>query len=387
MIVLLGTLLAYGCQPSKLQVTGEDAVEKAHNAMTPAQQSTQHYQEISPSEQSSERPDTIVQRESTNKSTPSCSTTGKRSLPHDSTPIVSADKKVCSVSFSTHTPPPQASSSAAVSDSTSPLELILKKREQDIEEALKSKKRTVTTKEMGEEAFGAFQEWFKRFATKVDHEETTCEEETAKAMAELVEEGNQKAYLTKALEVNLHELDWNTDFTPLHYAAARGNHQAVEELLKYVNVDIKNSEKCIPLHFAAYAGYTTVAKSLIDQCKKENNMLAVLNAKDDQGSSPIFYAAGGPRAHGNAQVIALLVENGVDLTQTLDESTLIDIAASLGNVEVVEYCLTKIKEVVLPQGSSVASIIESAMKLAKKEEQYDTFVMLRDYLEDVNKDK
>ena len=83
--------------------------------------------------------------------------------------------------------------------------------------------------------------------------------------------------------------------------------------------------------------FATVAEALIDQCKKMNDTQAILNAKDDQGSSPLFYAAGGPRAHGNAQVIKLLIDNGVDLTQTLDKSTLVDIAASLANATQIRH--------------------------------------------------
>lgn len=237
---------------------------------------------------------------------------------------------------------------------------------------------------MDGEAFEAFQAWFKKFAEKVDNEEASCTAETSKAISELVEEGREKKYLTKSLAIKLFELDWDTDFTPLHYAAARGNDQAVKALLKYVEVGVKNEEDCTPLHFAAYAGYVAVAKTLIDQCKKKSDAKEILNAKDDQGSSPIFYAAGGPRDHGNAQVVALLlVESGVDPRQTLDNNTLLDTAASLGNVEVVvRYCLNKVEEIV-PQGSDVSSTIKSAAKLAKREGQYDAFVMLQDHLSSI----
>jgi len=233
------------------------------------------------------------------------------------------------------------------------------------------------------ESFEAFQAWFKKFAAKVDNEEASFTEETSKAISEIVEEGNKRAYLMKSLTINIGEIDWDTDFTLLHYAAARGNDQAVKALLKYAEVSVENEEKCMPLHFAAYAGYVAVAKTLIDHCKKKSNAKEILNAKDDQGSSPIFYAAGGPRDHGNAQVVALLiVESGVDPRQTLDNNTLLDTAASLGNVEVVKYCLKKIEEII-PQGSDVSSTIKSAAKLAKREGQYDTFVMLQDYLNSI----
>jgi len=380
-IVLLGTLSAYGCQPNRLQVTGEGTIEKSRGAMTPVQQSMQHSLKISPSEQSSGGADTTAQQESTSESALSTSAAVKRSLPHGDTLIVPKGKKVCSASLPPHTT--SQASSSALCNSLAPPEPIVKRGTQDIAEALKKGKRTGTTEDMNEKDFEGFQEWFKKFTAKVDHEEAADKRETH----ELVEEGNKKAYLTKALEIRLDELDWDADFTPLHYAAARGDHQAVRALLKYVNPDIKNSEACTPLHFAAYAGHLAVAEALVDQCKKEPDIQAMLNAKDDQGSSPIFYAAGGPRTHGNVRVIELLAKNEVDLAQTLDGSTLIDIAASLGNVEVVEYCLTKMKEIALPQGSNVSSIIESAMKLAKQENQYDAFVMLHDYLKDTSKGK
>ena len=171
-----------------------------------------------------------------------------------------------------------------MSGSPALLEMTAKKRGQDIEEALKEGQRTDTTKDMNEEAFKSFQEWFKKFATKVDCEKASSAEEIRK----LVEEGNKKAYLTKSLKINLSELDWNADFTPLHYAAAIGNHQAVMVLLQYVNATIKNLEKCTPLHFAAYAGHETVAKALIEHDENESSRSEALNAKDDQGSLPYF---------------------------------------------------------------------------------------------------
>lgn len=386
-VVSLSTLLLYACQPNKLPVKEGDTVEyssshtikKSDDTMIPIQ----HLQKISPSDLIEEKPDAITQQEAAPEPAFSPSDTRKRPRSNDSTPIISVHKKAHSDSSLSHAAPQTLPSTAL--DSCSLLKLIVERREQDITEALGNKKRTSTTEDMNEEDFESFQTWFKVFAKEVDNEEALYKEEISKAISKLAEEGNGRGYLTKTLEINLHELAWNTDFTPLHYAAARGNDRAVKVLLKYVSVDIRNSETCTPLHFAAYAGYVTVAQSLIDQCKKESNAKAILNAKDDQGSSPMFYAAGGPRAHGNAQVIELLVENGVDITQTLDESTLIDIAASLGNVEVVKYCLTKMKEVVSQRGNSVVPIIESAMQLAKREKQHDTFVVLHDYLKNACK--
>ena len=387
-IVSLGILLFYGCQPNRLQVKEEEAVGsslshtigKYRDTMTPMQQSIQHSQKISPSDQSNEKPETTAQQEAATESVLAPSASCKRPISNESTSIVPAAQKAYSGSLLSHATP-QASPSTT-SDSLSLLELTVKRRGQDIEKALKEKKRTQTTADMDEESFEAFQAWFKKFAATVDNEEASCTEETSKAIAELAEEGDQSAYLTKSLTINMSELDWDTDFTPLHYAAARGNDQAVKALLKYVEVGVENKEKCTPLHFAAYAGYAIVARTLIDECKKQGNAKEILNAKDDQGSSPIFYAAGGPRDHGNTQVVAsLLVESEVDPRQTLDNSTLLEIAASLGNVEVVKYCLTKIEEIV-PQDSDVSPTIQSAAKLAKQEGQYDTLVMLQDYLND-----
>ena len=384
-IVALGMSLCYGCHPNKLQVKEEavdissaHSIAKSHDVITPVKSSIQHSQKISPSDQSNEKPDATAQQEVATASVLSPSASCKRPLSNDSTSIVPVDKKAYSGSLLSHAT--LQASPSTTPDSLSLLEQTVERRNRDIEKALEDKKRTSTTKDMNEESFESFQTWVKTFTAKADNEQASYTEETSKAIYKLVEASNAQGYLTKSLEINLHELAWNTDFTPLHYAAARGNHQAVEALLKHVEVDVRNGEQCTPLHFAAYAGYVTVAKALIDQCKKGKDTKAILNAKDDQGSSPIFYAAGGPRTHGNAQFIALLVENGVDLTQTLDKSTLIDIAASLGNVEVVKYCLTKMKEVVLPQDNNMELIVKSAMKLAKHEKQYDTFVMLHDYL-------
>jgi Sec-independent protein translocase protein TatA len=75
-IVSLGILLFYGCQPNRLQVKEEEAVGsslshtigKSRDTMTPMQQSIQHSQKISPSDQSNEKPDTTAQQEAATES-------------------------------------------------------------------------------------------------------------------------------------------------------------------------------------------------------------------------------------------------------------------------------------------------------------------------------
>lgn len=144
-IVPLGILLFYGCQPNRLKVNEEDTVgssslhttEEACNTMTPVQQSTQHLQKISPSDQRNENPDTTAQQEAATESVLSPSASCKRALSDDSTSIVPAAKKACSGSLLSHTTPQESPSTTP--DSISLLELSVKRRGQDIEEALKEK--------------------------------------------------------------------------------------------------------------------------------------------------------------------------------------------------------------------------------------------------------
>mmetsp|Transcript_6345 Transcript_6345/g.14352 ORF Transcript_6345/g.14352 Transcript_6345/m.14352 type:complete len:154 (-) Transcript_6345:5834-6295(-) len=125
---------------------------------------------------------------------------------------------------------------------------------------------------------------------------------------------------------------------PLHYAAAKGNAQAVCALLKIPSVVIdattmENGNN--PLHFAALEGRQEVAELLIDAYKQQNKEI---DMRDNQDMSALQYAASGPRENMNRKVAELLIKHGADPTQLLNNrSPLLSLSAVAGNFSMVEY--------------------------------------------------
>jgi hypothetical protein len=86
--------------------------------------------------------------------------------------------------------------------------------------------------------------WFKAFAEAVDDEEVLPLGDTSEAIPRLVQEGKRKEYLNKSMKLVINEVGWEPDCTPLHYAAAKGNPQAVEALVREheVVIDARTEE-------------------------------------------------------------------------------------------------------------------------------------------------
>ena len=74
---------------------------------------------------------------------------------------------------------------------------------------------------------------------------------------------------------------------PIHYFAARGNLQAVRELVeKYkCNPECQNVHGITPLHCASYCGRLSVVKCLVNKHKCD------AKAKDDKGACPLAYTS------------------------------------------------------------------------------------------------
>ena len=215
--------------------------------------------------------------------------------------------------------------------------------------------------------------WFTKFVEAVDDEEVLYEDNISTAIPRLIQEGKEKGYLTASRKLPI-EVGWEPDCTPLHYAAARGNTQAVDALLKEPSVVIDARTKEVgttPLQFAAHGGHLESAKLLIN-AYKEKGKISAIDAKDDQNTSTLQYAALGMQEDMNREVVELLVEEGADPSQMDGDISLMDMAAVAGNSAIIEYCLENVFN-----HKNEKSIILSAIKIAKRKGHMHIVVMLQ----------
>ncbi len=216
--------------------------------------------------------------------------------------------------------------------------------------------------------------WFQKFVEAVDDEEVLYEGSISTAIPRLVQEGKEKGYLTKSIKLPI-EVGWESYCTPLHYAAAKGNSQAVDALLKEPNVAIDAQTQEIgttPLQFAAHGGHLESARLLIESYKEKGKMEKI-DTKDKQNTSTLQYASLGIQEDRNREVAELLVKEGADPCQIDSEGiSLMDMAAVAGNSAMIEFCLEKVFD-----HKDKKSIIRSAIKQAKRKGHTHIVVMLQ----------
>ncbi|XP_065649513.1 serine/threonine-protein phosphatase 6 regulatory ankyrin repeat subunit B-like isoform X2 [Hydra vulgaris] len=119
--------------------------------------------------------------------------------------------------------------------------------------------------------------------------------------------------------------------TPAHYAAAEGNVQALDILIKKkASIDICEINKRTPLHLAAENGHLSCVKLLISTSAAE------VNSTDFQGKTPLHLAV----SNNHKKVVNLLIESGADvcLRDKFDLNSL-DYAAQCGYDKVAQTLL------------------------------------------------
>ena len=117
-------------------------------------------------------------------------------------------------------------------------------------------------------------------------------------------------------------------------AALAGEHFQTADLLRHngADLDVRGQSGRSPLHAAAYSGNFEVVRILIEYNP------AYINARDDDGSTPLLWASGGHNFNGS--VLRLLLEHGaVTNVQNQFGRTPLHRASIIGALEVVRVLL------------------------------------------------
>ncbi|XP_073254183.1 uncharacterized protein [Porites lutea] len=131
--------------------------------------------------------------------------------------------------------------------------------------------------------------------------------------------------------------------TPLHYAVAKGNPDAVQELLTdpCIDIEAKDKTQMTPLHVASSQGSFPVAKCLIDAG-------ANLRSLDEEQMTPMHFAC----MEGSLEVAKLLFETAEEqggwsivskmvTDQDREEQTPLHLAVEDGDINLAKLCLDK----------------------------------------------
>ena len=258
---LLISLTLHGCQ-NRLQVTGEEETTITPGTFMQSSQNT--FETTTPSRK---RPaEALNQDIEEKKESP---TALKQPWPCDTSAIsmrsISASMKQAS------------QESAAMTVSSGQAAIALAKTEQQDTMMAQQNLKSISKKsndEVEQEIPADLKRWFKEFVEAVDDEEVLSLGDISEAIPRLVQEGKEKRYLTQSMKLTINEVGWEPDCTPLHYAAAKGNPQAVEALVKEpeVEIDAQTEENgTTPLQFTALEGRLETARLLINAYRERQN--------------------------------------------------------------------------------------------------------------------
>jgi ankyrin repeat protein len=226
--------------------------------------------------------------------------------------------------------------------------------------------------------------WFTSFTNAIEPIADDSEDEEAwEAMEKLLDEGEKNNWLTASIMcANDSDPAAEYEYTPLHYAAAKGLLALVGELVEQwsITVDITTQNKNTPLHLAAARGHLDVVQFLV-------NHGADPKLTDSNEGSALHYAAAGRREERNREVIEYLVERGADdLTKvTKNGISLLDGAVFSSNLAVIEYWIDRFSH---NSNSEIIALTKRACGMAKRlkkegeRHQGHIIRMLKEFLEE-----
>jgi len=182
----------------------------------------------------------------------------------------------------------------------------------------------------------AHKEWFSSFVKVVMEIEKDLEDDEAwDTMDQVLNQGAKSDFLEASIMYpNDNNPATTYEYTPLHYAAARGLLALVRELVEQqgISADIQTyNNKSAPLHLASSRGHLDVVQFLVDQG-------ANLELTDSEGGTALHYAAAGRRGEINRDVIEHLVSKGADFLNKMKNNTFpLGLAVTSANLSVIEY--------------------------------------------------
>jgi ankyrin repeat protein len=368
--MLLCALILHGCQQTKLNVIGDGPIQEA--PQTPQLLATQPEQVTNAAKHHEL---CCIVLTSSSDSSPDTKHTDPASLDRDATAQSIANA-------------PQGSTLAAASVDTIATDAnreVSRKRPATTQLG-KHNEKLPATKHAGKETPSRSHEaWFTSFANATGQIEEDLEDEEAwEEMEKLLDEGAKNHWLTASVTCpNDSNPAAEYEYTPLHYAAAKGLLALVKELVEQRSVAVDNTtqdNKSTPLHLAASRGHLHVVQFLIDQGADPKLL-------DGEGGSALHYAAAGRRGEMNRDVIEYLVEKGTDdLTKvTKNGVSLLGLAVLSSNLAVIEYWIDRFSN---DSNSEIIALTKRALKIAKRlKEKGNRFQepiirMLKEFLED-----
>ncbi len=132
--------------------------------------------------------------------------------------------------------------------------------------------------------------------------------------------------------------------TGLHYVAKDGFTKMVDFLLKHgADMNISNSNKTTPVHYAVMYNQPKVLKQFIDFKDKDGNPVINLEAKNEQGMTPLVYGLFRANDYFKEEtVFSMLIEAGADVNSMTETGETALHHAAAGNF--VETTKTLIKK-------------------------------------------
>jgi ankyrin repeat protein len=139
-------------------------------------------------------------------------------------------------------------------------------------------------------------------------------------------------------------------------AALAGEHFQTADLLRHngADLDVRGSYGRNPLHGAAYSGNLEVVRILIEYDP------AYINARDEYGETPSFWASRGHNFK-DGSVVRLLLEHGADINaQDQSGRTLLHVASYGGALEVMRLLLEHGADVEVKGNDGMTALQEAA---------------------------
>jgi ankyrin repeat protein len=175
------------------------------------------------------------------------------------------------------------------------------------------------------------------------------------------------AQLPNGANVNIQD---ENGLSPMHFAAANGNIEMVNSLLKKgADINIKDNQDRSPMHLAASNGKTDMVWLLADNKAK-------IDQVDKSGATPLHSSA----KNGHKDIVEFLASNGANVNiQDNQKTSPMHFAASSGNINMINSLLQKGADINIQDGNG-----QSPMHFAASNGKTDMVKFFLDKGVDIN---